>query len=271
MDALAAGRLLWRETDTVTYLEPTALQGHPWLRGAFTTRHAGCSGQALNLGFNQGETHAVLAHRQGLLQALGLAHAPLYTVRQVHGNQVCVVDADSLRQGLDGIAADALVTALPNVALGVLVADCLPLILYSLTTPVVAVVHAGRMGTYHTIVLRTLDVLAQRFDVMSADVHALLGPAIGGCCYRLDLQAVQPFQARFPDWATCFVPCDAGHWTMSLTTANTLQLLSAGVLPAHIETVSPCTVCHQTHFYSHRAEGQRAGRSMALAALQFRQ
>jgi hypothetical protein len=72
MPTLADGRLLWRETATATYLEPLALSAHPRLRCAFTTRHAGRSGQSLNLSFEKGERTAVLAHRQHVLQALGL-------------------------------------------------------------------------------------------------------------------------------------------------------------------------------------------------------
>ena len=54
---------------------------------------------------------------------------------------------------------------------------------------------------------------------------------------------------------------------MDLLTANTLQLRAAGVPTAHIETASICTACHKHDLYSHRAEGQEAGRSMAIVAL----
>ena len=102
MPPLADGRLLWRETATVTYLEPLVLSAHPRLRCAFTTRHAGRSGQSLNLSFDKGERTTVLAHRQHVLQALDLEQTTLCTVRQVHGNQVCVVDAALLQRGLTG-------------------------------------------------------------------------------------------------------------------------------------------------------------------------
>lgn len=266
----AEGRLLWRETATVTYLEPAALSASPALRCAFTTRHAGRSGQALNLSFAKGEHAEVLANRQRVLQALGLDQAPLCTVRQVHGNQVCIVEAAALQRGLTGVAADALVTNMPNVALGVLIADCLPVVLYALDTPVVAVVHAGRMGTYHRVVQHTIEVIAHRFATPPAQLHAVLGPAIGACCYKLDARAVRPFQERFPTWQQFFIPCAPEHWTMDLLAATTLQLHAAGVSAAHIATASVCTACQNQDLYSHRAEGQEAGRGMALVALQRR-
>lgn len=264
---LAEGRLLWRETATVTYLEPVALSSSRALRCAFTTRHAGRSGQGLNLSFDQGEPSEVLAHRQRVLQALGLDQMPLCTVRQVHGNQVCIVDAAALQRGLTGVEADALVTSMSNVALGVLIADCLPVVLYALDTPVVAVVHAGRLGTYHRVVQHTLEVIAHRFATPPAQLHAVLGPAIGACCYKLDARAVGPFQERFPTWQQFFIPCGPEHWTMDLLAANTLQLHAAGVSAAHIASASVCTACQNQDLYSHRAEGQEAGRGMAIVAL----
>ena len=264
---LADGALLWRETTTVTYLEPLALGAYARLRCAFTTRHAGRSGQSLNLSFDKGERATVLAQRQHVLQALELAHMPLCTVRQVHGNQVCVVDAALLQRGLTGIAADALVTNLAQVALGILVADCLPIVLYTRDTPVIALVHAGRMGTYDRVVQHTLEVIAQRFAILPAQVHAVLGPAIGACCYVLDRRAVGPFQEQFPAWEQFFIPHGPERWTMDLLMANTLQLCAAGVPAAHIETASICTACHKHDLYSHRAEGQEAGRGMAIVAL----
>lgn len=264
---LADGRLLWHETAMVTYLEPLVLSAHPRLRCAFTTRHAGRSGESLNLSLDKGEHAAVLAHRQRVLQALELEQTTLCTVRQVHGNQVCVVDAATLRNGLTGIVADALVTDLSSAALGVLVADCLPVVLYSLDTPVIAVVHAGRMGTYHRVVQQTLEVIERCFATPPAQVYAVLGPAIGACCYLLDAYAVGPFQTNFPAWKQFFIPHGPTHWTMDLLTANTLQLHAAGVPAEHIETASICTACNQHNLYSHRAEGQAAGRGMAIVAL----
>ena len=267
MSALTDRRLLRRETATVTYLEPLALSAHPRLRCAFTTRHAGRSGQSLNLSFDKGERTAVLAHRQRVLQALDLEQTTLCTVRQVHGNQVCSVDAAMLQRGLTGIAADALVTNLPQVALGVLVADCLPIVLYALDTPVIALVHAGRMGTYHRVVQHTLEVIEQRFATPLAQVHAMLGPAIGACCYTLDARTVRPFQDQFPTWEQFFIPHGPECWTMDLLIANTLQLRAAGVPAEQIDTASICTACHKHDLYSHRAEGQEAGRGMAIVAL----
>lgn len=267
MTAVQTSRFLWRHTATMTYLEPAAFLAYPHVQGAFTTRHGGGLGQSLNLSFARGERSTVLANRQAVLEALGLAQTTLYTVRQVHGNAVCVVDAQVVQHGCADMAADALVSALPDVTLGILVADCLPMILYTLDTPVIAVVHAGRMGTYYRIVQQVLAVMQQRFAVSPAQVYAVLGPAIGGCCYTLDERAVQPFREQCATWEQFFTPRRPGQWTMSLTAANEAQLRAAGVPESHIDTAALCTVCHCQHFYSHRAEGLSAGRCMAIASI----
>lgn len=170
------GRFDCRLGAEAAYLEPASRQHTRALRCAFTLRYAGRSGQEFNLSFDRGDRPDVLANRRRLLKAMGMGQATLCSVRQVHGNTVCVVDDHALARGLAGVSADALVTALPNVPLGVLVADCLPVILYSSHPRALAVVHAGRMGTYHQIVLETLAVMRQRYAVAPHQVQAIIGP-----------------------------------------------------------------------------------------------
>ncbi len=269
-DAVASvreGRFDCRLTASAAYLAPASHPGAAGLRCAFTLRYAGRSGRGFNLSFDRGERRDVLAQRHRLLQAIGIEPTTLHTVRQIHSNTVCVVDERALAQGLTGIEADALVTAIPNVPIGVLAADCLPIVLYSAHPRALAVAHAGRMGTYRQIVLATLDVLQDRFAVVPSQVQAVIGPGIGGCCYRLDHRAIDPFRERFPDWETYCLPQAPGLWTMDLVRANRAQLEAAGVLATHIRSVDMCTVCHCTHLFSHRAEGEAAGRGMGVAVV----
>ena len=275
MQAVTEGRLLWGCTDTAPYLTPAVTQGHPWLRCAFSARGNRSEAGEFNLSYDRGTRPVVERRRATLLRALQLEGSTLHTVRQVHGNGVHVVDAEVDRRGPGGLAGtegDALVTRVPQAALGVLIADCLPIILYALDTPLVAAVHAGRMGTFHRVASMTLDVIEQRSGVNAARMQALLGPAVGACCYDLDDRAAEPFQEHFRDWQQFIWPSRARQntgrpWAMSLTAANRLQLLAAGIPQAQIETVSPCTKCHREHFFSHRAEGMGAGRGMAIVGI----
>lgn len=267
MQTVRSGRFIRHITSDVAYLEPLSLRAHFRLRCAFTLRYAGTSGRALNLSFDRGRRAEVEANRQHVLQAMGLTGTVLHAVRQVHGNQVCVVDEEAMRRGLHDVRADALVTTLPATPLGVLVADCLPIVVYGLDPPVLALIHAGRMGTYHHIVHHVLGVMRDQVGMAPDQLYAILGPAIGACCYHLDARAVNPFQARFPDWQDFFTPCGKEQWLMDLTAANKAQLIAGGIPPTHIEAADICTACHQRQLYSHRAEGNEAGRGMGIAAL----
>ena len=275
MQAVTEGRLRWNAAPDAEYLEPAATRGHAWLRCAFTTRAARLAPGGFNLSYDRGNRHVVGERRAALLNALGLKGSTLYTVRQVHGNGVHIVDSDVRQLGADnvtGVEADALVTHLPGTAVGVLAADCLPIILYALDAPIVAVAHAGRIGTYHGVVGAVLSVVRRRFGVPAARMQALLGPAIGACCYDLDDRAAGPFQERFRDWQRFIEPSEKHRgtgrpWKMSLTAANEAQLFAEGIPQAQIESVSPCTRCHREHFFSHRSEGPAAGRGMAIAGI----
>ena len=264
--AVRDGRFECRMSAEAAYLAPASHPDIAALRCAFTLRYAGRSGEGFNLGFGRGARRDVLANRRRLLQAMGLGSA-LYTVRQVHGNIVCVVDEQALARGLAGVEADALVTTLPNTPIGVLAADCLPIVLYSAQPRAVAVAHAGRMGTYHQVAVAALSVMQQRFAVEPSRAQVIIGPGIGGCCYRLDRRAIDPFRERFADWEAFCLSQGPGLWTMDLVRANCAQLAAAGVSAAQIRRVDMCTVCHRAHLFSHRAEGAAAGRGMGVAAL----
>ena len=272
MQAVAQGQLRWGSTHDAAYLTPASTQGHAWLRCAFTTRGARLLPAGFNLSYDRGTPHVVSQRRAALLKALGLEGSTLYTVRQVHGNGVHIVDSEVRQKGAAGVEADALVTHLPGTALGILAADCLPIVLYALDTPLVAVVHAGRMGTFRWVAGNVLSAVKDRFGIAASRMRAVLGPAVGACCYDIDDFAAGPFQERFPDWKLFIKPSgkcrNAGRpWRMSLTAANERQLLAGGIPQAQIETASPCTKCHREHFFSHRAEGPTAGRGMAIAGI----
>jgi copper oxidase (laccase) domain-containing protein len=123
------------------------------------------------------------------------------------------------------------------------------------------------MGTYHQVVCKTVEVIQARFAVAPQHIHAVMGPAIGACCYTLDIHAVGPFQECFADWQQYFLVRGPELWTMDLIAANSAQLQAIGVLPGHIQAAHICTVCHNQHFYSHRAEGREAGRGMGIVTL----
>lgn len=154
---------------------------------AFTDRHDGVSRApfaGLNLGAHVGDApEDVAANRGRVDEALGLTSV---WADQVHGTDVLHVTDEVLRgprtpTGAVG-TADAMVTALPGVALGVLVADCTPVLLHDDRAGLVGVAHAGRQGMTKGVVLAVVAALR---DLGSTDLRATVGPSVCGRCYEV--------------------------------------------------------------------------------------
>lgn len=147
-------------------------------RRAVTGRAGGVSTgpwSGLNLGGHVGDDPAAVAeNRRRLESAVGL---PVVYMDQCHGAQVAVVDAAPRTPP----ACDALVTTSPDLALAVLVADCVPVLLAS-GDGVAAAVHAGRPGLLAGVV--PAAVAAMR-DLGATDIDAVLGPSVCGRCYEV--------------------------------------------------------------------------------------
>lgn len=147
--------------------------------GVSTAEYAG-----LNLGAHVGDRPGVVGqNRHRVEQALGL---PVVYADQVHGAQVLHVTPQVLagvrsETGALG-AADALVTELPGLGLGVLVADCTPVLLHEADGPLVGAAHAGRPGMTQGVVPALVTAMR---DLGATDLHATIGPSVCGRCYEV--------------------------------------------------------------------------------------
>jgi YfiH family protein len=174
------------------------------------------------------------------------------SMRQVHGTRVATVTATALNAG----AADAMATAARGVVLGVLTADCVPLLLLAPEHGVIAAVHAGWRGTAARIGARAVAHLQRHFGVPPAALRAALGPAIGGCCYEVDADIAARLEAACgaaPGALRRAASLSSDKAFVDLRTANALLLERAGVPAARIVSVGPCTRCAGEAFFSHRA------------------
>lgn len=205
----------------------------------------------------------VSAARAGILAAVGATPGDAVFMEQVHGGRVARVgQGDRGRGATDHDRAvpgcDALVTSEPGVALVVLVADCVPVLLVD-PGRAVAAVHAGRGGVVAGVVPAAVDALG---GARRADVVAVLGPAIGGCCYEVPptmadaVARVVPAARATTTWGT---------GALDLPAAVTAQLGAAGV--DRVRREGGCTRCSSDRWFSHRAarEGARPeGRQAAV-------
>lgn len=196
--------------------------------------------------------------RPRLATALGVRPEALVFMRQVHGGDVAVVSAADRGRGAgahaDAVpAVDALVTFDTDVPLVVLVADCVPVVLVD-PHRAVGVVHAGRGGVVNEVVAATVAAMA---PAAPEAMTALIGPAIGGCCYEVEAELADHVAAGIP---AARATTSWGTPSLDLRAAVAAQLRASGV--ADVRREGGCTRCDGRRWFSHRrapGEGRQAG------------
>jgi YfiH family protein len=209
---------------------------------------------SFNLGAGVGDDpEAVAANRKRLAGELGLTPDRLVWMEQVHGRNAVVVDGPG---DTPVEVTDALVTAVPGLALVVLVADCVPVLLADPEAGVVGAVHAGRVGARVGVIPAALEAMRSA-GAATERIEVLLGPSVCGECYevpaamRADVEAHLPGSASTTRKGTPGLDLRAGLWR---------QLAGAGV--ARIGVDPRCTV-EDHSLFSHRRNGT-TGRLAAL-------
>lgn len=195
-------------------------------------------------------------------------------VRQVHGREVRVlrrgaVAAAAERERPDG---DALISDEPGLVLTVLVADCVPVLLFDQGRGAVAAVHAGWRGTCARVVHATIDAMRRELGTRPGDLVAAIGPSIRPCCYDVGEELIDAFRGEGhaeADIATWFqrIPRADGAGTslrLDVARSNRDQLQQAGVPASVIFDSGLCTKTHRETFDSYRADGDAAGRMAAM-------
>jgi polyphenol oxidase len=263
------------ERDGVEVLDWKLLHGQP-LDAVVTTRHGGVSSgpyATLNLGLHVGDDEAaVLENRRRAARAIGLELDDLVFCNQRHRRDVAVVGdghrgrgARTLDDAIDGV--DALVTASPGVGLVVMVADCVPIVLYDPVAHVLACAHAGWGGTVRQVAEATVTTMAS-LGAQPGDVLAAIGPAIEGSRYQVGDEVAEAARNSFGAAVDTVVrPDGTGRWLFDLWAANRHTLLACGLRPEHIATATEGT--GHEWFFSDRAE-RPCGRFAVVAVLHDR-
>jgi len=189
----------------------------------------------------------------------------LRTLRQVHGAAVHRVLKDELpAAGAAVPEGDALVTSDGDVALGVWVADCVPILLCDPERRALGAVHAGWRGTVAGVLTAAIEAL-RSLGSRPADLRAAFGPAIGACCFEVGEVVVEALLLRDPGAGACVVLA-GDRPRLDLIEANRRQALAAGLAPHHLQAAGLCTFCRGDLLESYRRGGGGAGRMAGLIA-----
>lgn len=234
----------------------------------FTARSGGASRggfASLNFSSREGDVPQRVLENWGRLEtAAKLPRDGWALLSQVHGARVERVAAGgpSCHHRRNHPEADGLATAAPGVALGVLTADCLPVILAVPGSGAVAVAHAGWRGTLAGVVQETVRELCAVAGAEPHEILAAIGPSIGRCCLQVGREVHEAFHERWGAAQTRRILQKSDRWRLDLQTANLLQLREAGVRSSNVAFVQLCTCCRKDLFFSYRRDGRRCGRML---------
>jgi len=203
-----------------------------------------------------------------LLSDAGVAHEfgqlgstePAGVIRPVqrHGTKVAFVRD---RLDTDPGQADAVVSTVAGIPVGVMTADCVPVLLAMDGGRVVAAVHAGWRGVAAGVVSSAFEAMATS-AVRWQRVTAVIGPHIGACCYEVDSPVIERLRVRFAERLdSALTPARSDHWMLDLGKLVRMELLGAGIRSTNTGSFpDACTCCDAARFHSHRRDGTRAGR-----------
>ncbi|NVB37760.1 laccase domain-containing protein [Pseudenhygromyxa sp. WMMC2535] len=219
----------------------------------------------MNLGGRWGDApEAVEENLRRLAEAGGYEPASMVRVRQVHGAEVMAVGEVGPGSEADGLWTHAgHAWSGPGAApvLGVMTADCVPLLLVDRAGTVAAAVHSGWRGTVANIAGEAVARLVEGGGVAASQLLAAIGPCIELDAFEVGEEVAEQFEARFVARAGYAKP----H--VDLVACVRAQLEAAGLPPNQIERVGACTHANPGLYFSYRRDGAGIGQHLAFIGL----
>lgn len=216
------------------------------VRHGFFTRKGGASSgifQGLNCGPGSSDQAEVVAINQArVATAMDVAPDALVTLSQVHSPDVVTLDGVPQRR----LTADAMVTATPGIALGILTADCQPVLLADPAAGIVGAAHAGWRGAVSGVLESVVQAMR---DLGASDIRAVIGPTISQRAYEVGPEMLDTFMAEDPDNTRFFAQGAGDRLMFDLPSFGLSRLRAAGV---QAEWTGHCTYSDAARFFSFR-------------------
>lgn len=262
--------------DKVPYLTYNRLSHIDFITHGFSTKYGGVStGEftSMNLAFNRGDNpQNVLENYRLLAQAVGVDFNTLVASAQDHHTVVRCVDKSNIGTGItkprDLQSVDALITNKPDVTLVTYYADCTPIFFVDTSNKVIALAHGGWKGTAGRIVQKVIATMTDKYGTDPKNVVAAVGPAIGKCCYEVDINCARHFMDLndVPNYKI-ITEKPNGKYMLDLPMTNAVLLQNSGVLCENIVISDVCTKCHSDLLWSHRATKGHRGTMAAVMCM----
>jgi polyphenol oxidase len=193
-------------------------------------------------------------NRETVAKLLGYKKEDLVYMNQVHGNNVQVVSKNSPKL-IDN--CDAIITNEKDLPLMVMVADCIPILIFDEIQGVIAAIHAGRNSTFLKITQITANKMINEFNCKVENMKVIMGPSIHKCCYEVSEELLNIVKTSFGEKF-----CDGKN--IDLHGINIMLLEDLGI--KHIRVSDICTKCSNEPFFSFR-KNNRTGRFAGIITL----
>jgi YfiH family protein len=253
------------------FLRSPLLEGIPGLSHGFASRNGGVSTgtfSSLNFGLKGGDSpDNVRRNLERLAAGVGFTPARFFRAKQVHERRILRIDRDSDPKQILAEPADGLVTDDPGHALGVLTADCVPVLLVVLDQQgrarAIGAAHAGWRGVVSGVLASVVERLAEEHGAERERILAATGPCIGVEAYEVGSEVAEHFEG-IPN----AVRTDLGSRPhLDLPAAVRHQLLEAGLRDQAISQPSVCTHSQPDLFFSYRRDGPKSGHQLSVIGL----
>jgi len=192
----------------------------------------------------------------------------LIFLHQVHGAKGLVIDSMEQAKSIKPfvVEGDFIITDVAHVGVGIITADCLPVIFFDKRRQVIGIAHAGWRSSADHIVLKVVDQMQKNFGTRIEDLRVLFGPSAKVCCYRVGEDFLENFQ-DFESLERVVQRRDDGLY-FDLPMFNMVLLEELGIKKDQfVKDYNDCTVCDES-FFSHRRKGEQDdGRQMTIVSL----
>ncbi len=203
----------------------------------------------LNIALHVGDKpKSVIQNRTILSQKYDFLLENLIYMEQTHSDNIKLIEHPALNKISD---CDALITNKTNIPLMVMVADCIAVMLYDPKQNAVAAIHAGRVGTFKSIVQKTINKMQKEFNSKPKNIIAAFSPSIHSCCYEVDKDLVDIVTKSFGEK---YIQTRDKSYFLDLQKLNFDQLIQIGVKDENIQVSDICNCCDKNYF-SYRREG----------------
>lgn len=201
--------------------------------------------------------------REQLCRYLNITPERLIIPRQTHSANVAVIDRIPVgNTSIDN--TDAIVTTLPDVAIAINTADCVPILLADITAGIVAAVHSGWKGTVQSIVTKAINKM-QSLGAEAGSTLAIMGPCICGNCFEVGDEVIERFIANgFLSDDIILRHRNKPRMHIDLPQACRQSLIQAGIPQENISMPLSCSRCNPTDYFSARRLGISSGRTLSL-------